>query len=153
MGSGYKMNCPKCSFEFYASTGVGMMFPMVYRETVQKAKNGELGQEIQTFFMEHPEGVIDAESVSLCCEKCGHLTGGKNLTMYVPIAGKPSNLESGKKSYVSQLDLESYYTKFKAYSHKCDKCGGSMRIMKDGEEFICPKCKLPLERGLPILWD
>ncbi len=162
MGSGYKMICPKCGFDFYSSTGVGMMFPRVYAETVRKAKNGELGKEIQAFFMEHPDGAINAESVSLCCEKCGHLTNGRDLTMYVPKAGKPNKLEhrsgstakpSDAERYKSRFELEDYYVEYKKYSHKCDKCGGSMRIMEEGEEFVCPECKVPLERGLQIVWD
>ena len=60
MGTGYTRKCPKCGFEFHSSTGVGFLFPKVYAETVQKAKEGELGEELKSFFAEHKDGAINA---------------------------------------------------------------------------------------------
>lgn len=73
MGYGSEMKCTKCGYMFVSRTGVGFLFPMVYSETEQKAKDGDLGNEVQEFFKEYPDGAIDAEDVTLCCDKCGDL--------------------------------------------------------------------------------
>ena len=83
MGSGCTMKCPQCGYEFGRSEGVGFMFPMVYQELVQKAKNGELGEEIKLFFSEHPDGAINADRTTLVCNECGNLSGDYDLTMYI----------------------------------------------------------------------
>ena len=137
-------------------------FPSVYNEMVQKAQNGELGKEIQTFFAEHEDGAIDAEYVTLCCEDCGNLSKGKNMTMYVPVEQKPESFEHRAWSvafdfegadYVTKSDLEEYYQEYAKYPHRCDKCGGTMKIMDKVEEKLCPKCKVPLEITNIMMWD
>ena len=94
MGAGCCRKCPKCGFEFYNSTGVGFLFPKVYAKTVQKAEDGELGIEIQTFFTEHKNGAVNAELVTLCCNECGNLSSDMDLTMYVPNDKKPKKTEN-----------------------------------------------------------
>ncbi len=84
MGTGYEMICKKCGYSFSARTGVGYLFPTVYEDTVKQSKEGKLGKEIKDFFHDHPDGVINAEDVTLCCNECGHLFTGQDLTMYLP---------------------------------------------------------------------
>lgn len=162
MGTGYTRKCPKCGFEFHSSTGVGFLFPKVYAETVQKAKEGELGEELQTFFADHKDGAINAKRVVVCCEKCGNLGCATDLTMYVPNNRKPEKIEHGRWSgafgfegadYVSWTDLDEYFVEYAKYPHKCDKCGGTMRILKEDDEIVCPECKVPLETADIIMWD
>lgn len=38
MGSGFKIRCKKCDFNFTAYLGVGMLFPSVYQNTVSEIK-------------------------------------------------------------------------------------------------------------------
>ena len=38
MGQSNGYRCTKCDYSFVLSLGVGMRFPMVYKETVEKAK-------------------------------------------------------------------------------------------------------------------
>ena len=162
MGSGCTKTCPKCGFEFYSSTGVGFMFPKVYAETIKKAKDGELGTVLQNFFKDHVDGALDVEYVNLCCEKCGQLDVGMDLTMYIHKRKKPEKIEHGRWSvaapfegaeYVSWSDLERYYDEYAKYPHKCVKCGGNMKILKDDAEMLCPECKVPLETTNFIMWD
>ncbi|MBO7388830.1 MAG: hypothetical protein J6T90_04640, partial [Methanomicrobium sp.] len=118
---------------------------------VKKAKDGELGEDIQNFFKEHKDGAIDAEHVVLCCEDCGHLTTDVDLTMYIPKEKKPEKSEHSIWSY-----LEEYYTKFAEYPHKCEKCGGRMKILRENDDMdlLCPECGTPLEEsGMYIMWD
>ncbi len=103
MGYGSEMKCPKCGFKFFSRTGVGFSFPSVYEETVLKAKSGELGDEAREFFKEHPDGAINAEYVTLCCDEYGDLFTGQDLTVYDPKYGKMK-----RKSYVFEDDLEQY---------------------------------------------
>ena len=84
MGTGFRYECQKCGFKFSQMNGTGFLFPSVYAKTVQRAKNGELGEEIQQFFEEHPDGAVNAENVTLCCNSCGILATKMDLTMYIP---------------------------------------------------------------------
>ena len=118
MGNGCKYKCSKCGFSFMESTGIGFLFPVVYEETVQKAKSGELGEVIKTFFDKHTNGEINAEKVTLCCDACGHIVQGQDLTMYVPNDECYKEIEHGRWTvgiafegahYVTSSDLEDCY--------------------------------------------
>ena len=147
MGYGMEMKCSKCGFEFFARTGVGFSFLTVYKETVQKAKSGELGEETKAFFKEHPDGAINAEYVTLCCDECGELFTGQDLTMYAPKRGKR------RDDYAMVDDLERYYSEELKYPHKCEKCGGSAHIVGSEETLLCPHCKIPLDEFADLCWD
>ena len=162
MGSGMNMRCPKCGYEFASFEGVGYLFPKVYKETVQKAKSGELGDVLKTFFEEHPDGVINAENITLCCDKCGHLDTAKDLTMYVPRDDNTVNIEHGKwtvgipfegADYYTEYDLIEHFTEYMKYPHKCEKCGGDMRKLTSHDKLKCPDCKTTMEEQRMILWD
>ncbi len=162
MGSSCTKKCSKCGFEHVSSTGVGFRFPIVYVETLQKAKDGELGKELYEFFKDHPDGAINAAYVDLCCEACGYFSGDMDLTMYIPNENKPEKIRHGRwtvgssfeeTDYVSWWDLEKYYSEYAPYPHRCEKCGSKMRILKEGEEMLCPECKIPLDTVAEILWD
>ena len=45
------------------------------------------------------------------------------------------------------------FVEYAKYPHKCDKCGGTMRILKEDDEIVCPECKVPLETADIIMWD
>ena len=162
MGQGTRYTCRKCGFEFTSMRGVGFLFPTVYQETLAKAKEGELGKEIKKFLEEHPDGAINVDRVSLCCDDCGDLVGGNDLGMYVPEKEMP--LSDGNSrwcvaipqkgiSYVTSWDLDKYYTKYADYPHVCQKCKGRMHIVKESEALQCPKCKEPLEDTDRFMWD
>lgn len=163
MGSGYKYKCSKCGYSFMSANGVGFLFPVVYEETIQKAKAGELGEVIKTFFDEHPNGAISAENVTLCCDKCGKLSLGQDLTMYLPNDENYKDIEHGRwtvgmpfegANYVTNWDLEEHYKEYAKYQHKCTECGGNMHIVSDEEQLMCPKCKTPFEPSTEIImWD
>ena len=94
---------------------LGIYVPQGLCGNDKKAKDGELGAVLQNFFKDHADGALDVEDVNLCCEKCGHLDGGMDLTMYVPNQMKPKKIEHDRWSgaapfegaeYVSRFDLE-----------------------------------------------
>ena len=150
MGAGYSKMCPKCGFEFESLEGIGFLFPLVYKETVEDAKRGKLGDKIKEFFQEHEDGAINAERVTLCCDKCGCLSMDKDLTMYIPTEdGVPfEDLE-----YLTKNDLDMYYEEYAKYEHRCDECGGTMRILDKNEDMLCPECKIPMVEEQIICWD
>ena len=152
MGESIKKKCPKCGYEINCSEGGGYLFPIVYDETVEKAKSGELGEKLQTFFKEHEEGMINAEDVTLCCEECGHIAVDQDLTMYIP-----SEIENDKDvdfddEYWPML-IPRNYEVYSVYPHKCDKCGGNMRCVSMRSQLLCPKCRISLEDEMGIMWD
>ena len=162
MGSGGKMVCPHCDYEFQRSEGVGFLFPMQYKETVEKAKSGKLGKEMKQFFSEHTDGAINAYYVTLCCDDCGELSSGMDLTMYIPKPEKPSVTKRGKWSdlcsgdginYVMEYELEEDYVEYMKYPHKCKKCKGKMHVVQEDEDLKCPHCKTELEWGECEMWD
>lgn len=164
MGQGYSMVCPKCGYEFNASFGVGMMFPAVYDETVQEGKRGELGEELQKFLLEHPDGAINASYVVGACKKCGELENLMDLSMYLPKENSKPDKPKGRWSvsmpfdraeYVSPMDLKAHYELVAKYSHRCKHCGGDVKIFTEKTigRIKCPHCKLRLEETGLILWD
>ena len=41
MGIGVEFKCSKCGKEYAADTGIGFLFPEVYKETITDVKNGK----------------------------------------------------------------------------------------------------------------
>lgn len=162
MGHGYTKTCMKCGYSFSCNEGIGFLFPKVYKETVDKAKAGKLGKVLKSFFEEHPDGAINAEYVTLCCDKCGDLRSRMDLTMYIPKGEKPKRLSNARWSvafphpaeeYVMSDKLEEFYEKYADYPHKCGKCRGKMHVVIEGEVLFCPNCKEPLDISEDIMWD
>ena len=143
MGYGYSYSCPNCTYTYTCEEGVGMLFPIVYEETIKKAKSGKMGKTLKSFFDEHDNGAIDARYVTLCCNKCGNLTNRMDLSMYVP--------EKGIKAL--GFNLDKYCEKYADYPHKCGKCRSSMHIVTKDEIMLCPNCREPLQRDKTFCWD
>ena len=49
MGYGKIFRCKKCGYVYEMFTGIGMAYPMVYEETMETARNGELGETLKSF--------------------------------------------------------------------------------------------------------
>ena len=132
-----------------------MMFPKVYRDTVLKAKNGELGEEIQKFFIENLNGAIDISNVLGICSECGQYEKILDLTMYIP----KKNIELPEKDYHYYMELEQYYEVFREYPHKCKKCSGNLKIVLHDESkkykknILCPNCKKYMIKKFIGYWD
>ena len=116
MGHGHIFRCKKCGYELKPHLGVGFLFPKVYQETIEAAKEGQYGKMVQEFLEEHPDGALNCDEVLLQCIECGDLQTGKDLSMYVP-KQRTESKESGRWSvafpfesatYVAPWDLEDY---------------------------------------------
>ena len=170
MGTGYTLRCKKCGYRISGNLGVGFFFPKAYQETMMAAREGKLGERIQRFLEEHPDGALKAETVFLQCEECGKLTCGMDLSMYIRNPEMPRK-EHGRWSvampfeeedYVSPMELEDEGTdQFYDYGNLCEKCGKPMKpitdndLMKNRErtEIACPKCKEWLWIDKMLMWD
>ena len=158
MGTFMEFKCKKCEYKVSASFGVGFLFPQVYEETIQATKNGELGEKIQKFLQENPDGAIDASNVLSVCYNCGNAEIVKRLSMYLP-KENISRIEDDSNrrwsvgmpfygaKYVDPFDLKKDYKFVLKYPHRCKNCGNKVKIFneKNVKEMKCPKCDSIME--------
>ncbi|WP_026522821.1 hypothetical protein [Butyrivibrio sp. VCB2001] len=137
-----RIRCSKCDYSFMSANGAGFLFSVIYEGTVQKAKDGELGKEIKGFLDEYPNGAINAENVTLCCDECGKLSQGQDFTMYLPNDESYKDIEHGRwivgmpfesAAYVTSFDLIEHYKEYARYQHKCMECRNNMLMVSDEE--------------------
>lgn len=175
MGCGKFYRCTECGYVYYASFGIGMMFPVTYAETITAMKNGKFGEEARTFAEEHPEGAVNCASVVKRCEDCGALWNAQDLGMYLPKAPEIYEKLTGGKSrfsaiyhgekveYVSPEDLEPLYDLYCRHDDVCEKCRSrNIRIYTESEfsnavvdgRIRCPECGGALkEPDSFLMWD
>lgn len=172
MGQGNGYHCTKCDFSFEAHLEVGFAFPTVYKEIIDSARKGELGDKLQQFVLNHPEGVVNCENSIIRCSKCGDLVCGPNLNMYLPKEGyDPTSIQHGQWSvampcegadYVTPWDLHEHYKLTAKYPHRCEKCGSSAHVISEKTlarkitegAIVCPCCggSIAVDEGV-IMWD
>ena len=166
MGNGFAPKCKKCGYEFHALYGVGLFFPYEYRKQMEAGKNGELGEKVQRFLKEHPDGVLDIERTAMQCTKCGEYASNMKLNMYLPVEGKAIEKDNPVRwsiaapakdvEYVDPDDLRRYYRLAGRYTHICEHCGGRMRYVSQKiqrKELTCPHCKAIMDTYNFLFWD
>ena len=131
MGQGNGYHCTKCDFSFEAHLEVGFAFPTVYKEIIDSARKGELGDKLQQFVFNHLEGAINCGNSIIRCSNCGDMTCGPNLNMYLPKEGyNPTSIQHGQwmaampyeeADYVTPWDLHEHYKLTAKYPHRCKK--------------------------------
>lgn len=154
MGTGYALHCPECNYWTSFLLGIGFAYPLVYAETQEKGKHGELGEDIKEFFAEHPDGVIDSVPAIFYCENCKRYNAAPSLKMYIPDETKlPRKKPDGAWSvampfhetdYVFPGGFEANFVFFKEHTHTCEICEGRMKFVAnevDIEKLRCPRCK------------
>lgn len=154
MSDGYTIRCRKCGYEFTAFLGIGMLFPVVYEETVSKIRKGKYGKEYKQFFEEHPNAAVNCENEAAVCTGCGRFECVKNLSLYLP---KDENKKTGQ-GYKMACDLEEDYVKCMEYEHKCSVCRSPMKFIDLLEEMrngkvSCPECGDEMELSGSLNWD
>ena len=160
MGANVIYKCSKCGKKYWAQEGFGMLFPLVYEETLQKAKDGELGHQMQELALNTKNVAIDAELKVYYCGKCNHWESDTCYSLYAPNFDKPVPevvpsiwKEIGVKceerlfdydaaEYVTEWELKNYYHLIRRYIHKCPKCKSRMHIAtkKELDNLRCPDC-------------
>ena len=165
MGMGYSIICsnPECGYSESVCSGHGFLFPAVYNETVQKAKDGLISEAHAQFFREHPDGAVNAEEKIYECRKCAHLFSEPSLDMYIPKKDETGAPLEGKQKAIVSFEgedcvtagkLSRYYRLFRKYPHFCPNCGGKVKIRRKIEQVAekCPVCGGILQ-AVPMLWD
>ncbi len=166
MGSGIGLKCSKCGKEYAAYTGIGFLFPQVYKETLTDVKNGKYGEEWKNLALSEELVAVDAERYLYVCEKCGHWDTEPDLSLYAPNDvekikqkkyGEKTVEQWGEVPYVMSDGLEEDYHLLKRRDHICEKCGGVMHKATREEEYTlhCPDCGGAPVEGYHCLhkWD
>ena len=163
MGNGLSFRCNKCGYEIVASYGIGYLFPITYKETVEAIKAGKYGQEWKELYEHTPGAAINAEMDFYTCSYCGSFANEPNLTMYAPNDPEISKTHNERFSishpaegceYVMLYELRENYRRVKAFIHKCPGCGKRMHKYKQGELLKCPECKSGImEFDGMVCWD
>ena len=164
MGQGYSYTCKKCKHKYGVNPGVGMMYPTVYRDTLNDISKGVYGSELQELFNSTPYAAIDAGNTVYICSGCGSWELAKDLTLYAPndpdsIPQKQYGIKTvaewGYVPYVMRWDLEEEYHVVKRHYHRCSKCGKQMHKASSTElkNLPCPKCGSANQADGAIMWD
>ena len=168
MGDSVGFICPKCGYAFGGDLGVGLLYPKLYRETVEKMKAGEYGEEARQFFIDCPEGAVDCESVLFQCDDCHQYFFDLKLSMYIPRDGITIPTEPVRWSvefpfkgvpYASKYDLENDYELYAEYGHRCQNCGGKLSYVTNDIRFLlerkiaCPICHTEMKLSNTMFWD
>lgn len=153
MGSGFTFKCGKCDYKFEAMLGIGMLFPIEYRNTIKEIKEGVYGEEYKQFFEDHPNAAVNCEMESAVCTKCNKLQSVRNMTLYLP-----QDEDDDPEEYLMAEELEDNYIKCKEYEHKCPDCSSPMKIIDLLEEaslgtLKCPECGGELMLSGDLNWD
>ena len=166
MGHGGFYKCSKCGEEYYANTGIGMMFPTIYKSIQNEVSKGKYGKEWQELYNSEPLVAADAEVYLYVCKKCNYWETDYGLSLYAPNDLKTLKKKRyGEKTvegwgmvpYASGDDFKEDYHLLKRRIHKCEKCGSVMHKSTKQEEdnLPCPVCGGPPEEGgaSTIMWD
>ena len=113
MGNGYTIKCRKCSYEYQAMLGFGMLFPTVYENTVKAIREGKLGEDYRKFFEEHKDAAVNCEACAAVCTGCGKFATVPDYGLYLP------KKETGGTGFGCVLaeDLKKDYRQVMKYDH------------------------------------
>lgn len=166
MGSGISLKC-KCGKKEELHFGVGMMYPRVYRETLESAKAGEFGERWKELVESEEFMAIDAARYLFFCEECGHWEMAYGFDLYKPKdAEKIRHTDYGIKTveewgdvpYVTGPQLERDYIFVEEYQHLCPQCNVKMYKTEDQQDAVikklaCKDCGEILMRNGFLMWD
>lgn len=155
MGAEWNLLCPKCGTEYSVRLGIGYVFPLEYKETVNEIKAGKYGTDWQKLFGSVPGAAVNAEAEFYVCAFCGGFSNEKNLSVYSPKGkSREAHTDQTGSKYCTLDDLKEGYRLVKSYVHKCPECGKRMHKYRPGDLLKCPHCKeksMDIETG--ALWD
>ena len=149
MGYGRRFYCLKCGYNFEEISGVGYMYPMIVEDVKEDGKNGKLGPMVKEFLDRYPDGTLNCEMAGFVCKECGAMKNDYKYTMYKPKEGIKEF-----PPYCMPDEFRRFYTLYRRYPHKCDECGGDMKMLTVNAKPKCPRCGGMLGVGISsICWD
>ena len=161
MGQGYTYVCKECGGMYNVYTGVGMLFPAAYRETLKEIADGKFGSRRKKLYKKIPYLAVDAEECYYECEDCGYWSVEKVLDLYEPKNvekirtrkfGEKTVEEMSEVPYVTSYDLKKDYILVDRYEHKCPECHGLMK-KKNKTIISCPVCRTKNRPAENVFWD
>ena len=155
MSKGYNFKCKKCGEEYSVFTGIGMLMPMEYRQTLDEIRQGVWGEEYKQTLADNPLMAVDVEEEVYICGTCGRWKNEKNMDLYAPNHPEEKTVaEKGCEPFVMRADLLENYRLVKRRVHYCE-CGKRMRRATDSEarNLPCPHCGEVNTAQTPVLWD
>lgn len=156
MGQGYMLECENGHRLDY-HLGIGMLYPVVYEETINDINAGKYGEDLKDYFQQHPGAAINASRSLYVCTKCHHPHEALNLDLYCRKGDAKS-----EECWCYWCD-DKGYDFIRSYDHRCPDCGTSMILLEDDTEKIeendsiqtlCPECNAPMQFGFSgLMWD
>lgn len=143
MGYGTVYNCKNCGECYAVMLGVGMNYPFVYDEIMEKIFKGEFGEDFQKIAEKTENVVVDAVNYLYVCEKCGYWGENHGLDLYQV---KNENLIKENKD-----KSKNWIEGWRFFKHNTKDFWILKRV-----KWICPQCKSNMKRfgeidKLPIL--
>lgn len=167
MGQGYSYECRKCHHPYNVHLGIGMMYPMAYREKYEEVASGAYGEELRDLLETTDNAVFDASDYVFVCDSCNRWVIDIDATLWVPNGPEgTANYTGGrwKDGYMRakgstlclvSWDLHTYFHVLKRHTHVCKACGQSMHKATgdDLQHLSCPRCGTPNGPWGFLNWD
>lgn len=151
MGSGVTFRCHRCRYFFEYFEGIGMHFPEIEKEMTEAVMAGEMGEELQSFLQDHPEGCLDYGKSLYACPDCGTLCNEPSLDMYTTDESvqNPAPPDENKLP----MSIPENYVLFRKYEHRCPECNRIMNRITMKDSLPCPRCREIMDNTEWFLWD
>lgn len=156
MGSGYMYRCTQCRRKYEVFEGVGFLFPMTCKETMEEILRGKHGEERQRVALDTPGVRIDARNVVYMCPACGRWEVATDLTLYAPSASKGTTQNAaGQQEEGCMLPDRKGYRVVLPFAPECAACHAPMRPATEREiaALPCPRCGTPNHPLGSVCWD
>ncbi len=158
MGKGYSYAC-SCGKHYSVYPGSGMLYPDVYRKTIERIAAGRYGAEWKKAYLSTPHAAINADTVIYVCSDCGVWKADTDISLYAPndpeIYRTPDGTETDEPPYVAEWELKTGYHLVKRYFLRCRRCGRRMHKASPAEleNLPCPACGRKNRPACGIMWD
>ena len=153
MGYGYTYKCKKCGHEYSVSSGIGMLYPNICEEELEKIKAGKYGEEWKQASIDcGPNLKIGVIDKTYMCYDCNLWEEQTDITLYKP----EEDRDAKRKDAFYYMPEDKGYSAYKKTVHDCPKCGKKMKELKEKNlTFLpCPECgQLNEQEADLIMWD
>ena len=160
MGTGYKLECKKCGFIKSVSLGIGFCYPQECRQTLEKMKDGEFGEEFRRSANTLRGAAIHQERALFRCDSCGSLENKPAIDLCTVREGYTE--DDHHLSYVMDFDIGREYEIARSVEHQCERCQAPLKEIKLqtivrkiplSTRIPCPTCEKKLSITDWYEWD
>lgn len=135
--NGIVYKCSHCQKEQEMNFEQEDDFPKVYDSIVKKIKKGAYGEEWKGYWENTEKIATDISKQLYVCRKCHSWRIEPSLSLFIPLY--KGNRQ--KTAHVTSQQLKQSYRCIHTYTHRCNKCGIRMRIVKKNMPILtCLEC-------------